>query len=448
MNEKEKIDDVEDNNKELHEEVIKVVGFNKQADNKINDYYSIEELEEEQIKTNTKDFGRDPKRTLTHHGPIIERLTQITKNKNNTSNIFMLDSARSDMNSQENGILTMNTARRRFSLVTKDQLHGFEENSSTHRFQTLSIKIPERSRQVINNTTNLNININIQNNPERNDKFEKNNEYQNLEVNSYTTPRVSTLRDRVYGNDNESSSPKSPSKWRKLSNLFKSINSLQRYETKNIGEESEIDSEMKDYKYRLYGNTVKVRKSVIGGDEDNSSRKSVFDSRMIKLINMEDDLQRNKNSKEDIYRIIVNGDEDKNNSIDQIEKILHQDPEFYKRDDKDPKYKYNAPLSNGKTLLYIACQEGKVDIVEYLLKKKFSPFVKSRLDEKEGESPIQVACRWNYINIIKVLLAKVDYKKEHIEEALKMEGITAKVKILLKSYLNTKFKSKKKCFCC
>ena len=64
-----------------------------------------------------------------------------------------------------------------------------------------------------------------------------------------------------------------------MSNLFRSLNSFHKYETKNIIDETEFDIDLKDYKTRLFDNTIKVRKSTL--DE---SKKSLFDSKLIKIL--------------------------------------------------------------------------------------------------------------------------------------------------------------------
>jgi hypothetical protein len=58
------------------------------------------------------------------------------------------------------------------------------------------------------------------------------------------------------------SPPKSPSKWRKLSLIVSAVKSFHRYDTKNIGNDSEIDEDLKDYKSRLMGNVVRGKSSI------------------------------------------------------------------------------------------------------------------------------------------------------------------------------------------
>jgi hypothetical protein len=69
------------------------------------------------------------------------------------------------------------------------------------------------------------------------------------------TPCISPRKE----NKTIDSNPKSPSKWRKLSNVFSAIKGFNRYDTKNLGNETDIDQDLKDYKSRLHDNTLKSR---------------------------------------------------------------------------------------------------------------------------------------------------------------------------------------------
>jgi len=61
------------------------------------------------------------------------------------------------------------------------------------------------------------------------------------------------------------------------------------------------------------------------------------------------------------------------NKINSIIQSYNVDNNF-----SNPKHFLNAPMHNGKTLTYMACQEGKYDIVrDFVLKKKLDFKVKS-----------------------------------------------------------------------
>jgi len=131
--------------------------------------------------------------------------------------------------------------------------------------------------------------------------------------------------------------------------------------------------------------------------------------------------------------------------MSHLYRLFAKNPDGFAKDENDPTHFYNTPLSNGKTLLYVACQEGKSEIVEFFLDKRLNAFVKSKINENESESCLQVLCRWNYLKIVKLLLDKVPYKKEDINEALGIDNLSKNCLVLLKRYLN-KFKSST--YCC
>lgn len=131
--------------------------------------------------------------------------------------------------------------------------------------------------------------------------------------------------------------------------------------------------------------------------------------------------------------------------MSQLHRLFSKNPDGFAKDENDPTHFYNTPLSNGKTLLYVACQEGKSEVVEFFLDKRLNAFVKSKINENETESCLQVACRWNYLKIVKLLLDKVPYKKEDINEALNVDNLSKNCLVLLKRYLN---KFKRNTYCC
>jgi hypothetical protein len=341
-----------------------------------------------------------------------------------------------DQKNPEDKILSLNLPKRTCSLFTKE---GYKEdkndnNVSRNEEQKVDVKsLRRRSMGSMHNTTNVNININIKHVSPRSRKtvvYEK-NEMLESEISS----RNDVIIPKKMQIHNGEGSPSR--RWKKISNLFRSLNSLSKYETKNLENESDLDFEMRDYKDRLFNNTIRIRNSAM------NERKSLFDSRTIRLIKMVD--EGKMNYKEEIYKIIVEGDI---KSVKKIDMILKQDPEYYLFEVKDPCFTYNTPLPNGKTLIYMACLEGKVDIVKFLLDKKWNAKIKSNVDNNDGESPLQVSARWNYLNIVKLLLEKVDYSKHDIKEALNLQGIAKGVKVVLKKYIYSRFgKTSFNCYC-
>ncbi len=83
-----------------------------------------------------------------------------------------------------------------------------------------------------------------------------------------------------------------------------------------------------------------------------------------------------------------------------------------------PNYLFNTYL-NGKTLMYIACKEGKSEILKYFLDVNLNPTIDSKINNNEKESCLEVACRWGYINVVELLLNRVSYTNDDLRKAIK-----------------------------
>jgi ankyrin repeat protein len=131
--------------------------------------------------------------------------------------------------------------------------------------------------------------------------------------------------------------------------------------------------------------------------------------------------------------------------MSQIKRLFEKNPDGFAKDENDPSHFYNT-LSNGKTLLYSACREGRTEIVEFFLNKRLNAFIKCKINEHEYESCLQAACRWNYTKIVKLLLDKVDYSLNEIKEVLNIDGLSKSCQSIIKRLINSKFK--KTTVCC
>lgn len=67
------------------------------------------------------------------------------------------------------------------------------------------------------------------------------------------------------------------------------------------------------------------------------------------------------------------------NQIEELECLINKDPDGNLVNTKNRNFLFNTPMSNGRTLLYIACQEGKLEIVKFLLSKGLDPSIKSKV---------------------------------------------------------------------
>ena len=218
------------------------------------------------------------------------------------------------------------------------------------------------------------------------------------------------------------------------------IKSLTQYtEIKLINDENQLNDDLKEYKSKnshLFEHPKNEKEK-----EENKVLKNIIKEALIneKINNKE----KNKNNlKEDIAYQIINNNI---NPLEIIEKLYIYNPERNIKTEKDIDFIFNTPLkSNGKTLIYISVQEGKKEILQYFLNKGLNPKISSFVDNIE-ETPLECACRWNYIKIINLLLEKEYFNKKDIVKALKIKGISNQVSLILKNYL--KQQSQVFCFC-
>ena len=218
------------------------------------------------------------------------------------------------------------------------------------------------------------------------------------------------------------------------------IKSLSQYtEIKLINDENQLNDDLKEYKSKnshLFEHPKNEKEK-----EENKVLKNILKEALIneKINNKE----KNKNNlKEDIAYQIINNNI---NPLEIIEKLYIYNPERNIKTEKDIDFIFNTPLkSNGKTLIYISVQEGKKEILQYFLNKGLNPKISSFVDNIE-ETPLECACRWNYIKIINLLLEKEYFNKKDIVKALKIKGISNQVSLILKNYL--KQQSQVFCFC-
>lgn len=297
----------------------------------------------------------------------------------------------------------------------------------------------------------------LQKNPsiEKKEKFPVigNNRYNNTKLlllkkstdsnrSSQTNDCSSLLRQNSSGSGTKSKN------WKKVSNIIRSISLLRQHETREIKNEKEFENDLKDYEVRLFPNTTRTSK-----ESKRKKSKETFHKKMTKLFIeaiTDDIINNNEHNREVIkeelyYQIQTN----QKNIFETIDEFFKYNPDRNLRKVEEPDFIFNTPLkSNKKTILYLACQEGKDEIVSYLLDKKLNPKINSVVDDIE-ESPLECACRWNFVKVVDVLLKKVEYNKSEILCALRINGMSRSVIALLKKSLRliNEKQEKATCFC-
>lgn len=59
-------------------------------------------------------------------------------------------------------------------------------------------------------------------------------------------------------------------------------------------------------------------------------------------------------------------------------------------------------------------------MVRFLLEEQANPYIPSAVDSEVQETVLETACRWNYVKIIKLYLAKFMWSEQVLKSALKL----------------------------
>jgi len=219
--------------------------------------------------------------------------------------------------------------------------------------------------------------------------------------------------------------------WIKIKNFQKMTFALKHPQTTKINDEEGLRDTLMENNYK-----PKMRKSVPTNKEITFAqflRKSPVEREFIRV-----------NLKEQVYKLIIKGNDQSINIKAELDKLFNQNPEKNKYSSNDENYLFNQKLSNGKTLFYIACQEGNKEIVKYFLEKNLNPNIRVYYNDNI-DSCLAVAVRWNFVDIVKILLESKKIKAEIIREVLQFEDCNKKIReMLIKSLSNNK---RKKSFC-
>ncbi|MCQ2820613.1 MAG: ankyrin repeat domain-containing protein [archaeon] len=233
--------------------------------------------------------------------------------------------------------------------------------------------------------------------------------------------------------------------WRKSMNLVRMSNAFLHPKLEKIQDEEIFNDSMKlsllgikkpEKKRRMtYNSTPNVIVKKEGLTYEQFLRKSPVEREFIKV-----------SLKEKAAKLIEDGSLGNGNIFESFDYLFNQNPERTKYYPENKKFLFNQPLPNGKTLLYIACQEGTYEIVKYLLRKGLDPNIKSQYCGME-DTCLGVACRWGYCSIVEALLetGKIDqYSILYVYE--KEKDLSLNIKEILLKYLPEK-KPGKGCAC-
>jgi len=251
---------------------------------------------------------------------------------------------------------------------------------------------------------------------------------QNDDISHYDVNLFKKKINKLPSMQEPSTSANSSKKWKKLSNIIRSVSLLNQYHAKTLISDIDIENDIHQFKER---------------------KLSLRSSNMPKYDPLDDSAGRELlrlSLKERFLNVILEGEAD---SVKTLDELFERNPDKFSRDNSDAKFIFNTPMTNGQTLMYIAAREGKHVIITYMIGKNLNAKIKSNLDGIE-ETCLQVACRWGCMKVVEILLEKVPYEKVDIEEVLKYQNLSNIITRMLERYYNAKFKRKEEgvlCFC-
>jgi len=209
--------------------------------------------------------------------------------------------------------------------------------------------------------------------------------------------------------------------WKKISYYIKGISYLKNHPTKFIISNDELERELYNY---------------IGSPKKHLLKNST-NSFHYRYEEKEKEELNKIHLKERFLKVITEGPENGNLNF-SLNQIIEDNLEKFTVDKSNENYLFNERLSNGLTLMYIACREGNFDVLKYMIKNKFNHHVKSKIDNDSNnyESCLQVATRWNHSKIVEYLLKHLKFDIYEIQEAIEIPNLNIGIKTLLYNYIN------------
>lgn len=131
--------------------------------------------------------------------------------------------------------------------------------------------------------------------------------------------------------------------------------------------------------------------------------------------------------------------------LEEIKIQIDEDPYRHIRSTHHPQSFVNKPGPQGQTPLYVAAKHGNLTIVKHLIEAGADPLLNSIVEDRELETPLEVASRWGHYRIVEYLLIQFKWPKIIIKRCLKICRNKPTLREL-KSKLGMSV-NKKKCFC-
>lgn len=191
--------------------------------------------------------------------------------------------------------------------------------------------------------------------------------------------------------------------WKKLQNLFRASCLFSRFSAEI---ETDIDEMMRDIEKRKTDKVYRLRK-------DLERKRSPFT-----------DAIENHRREQAMFEVLQKGSTE---DLPILADLLENDPSRLMRNTMDPHFLLNVKNPGGFAPLHIACRNGNLEFVKFLLEKGANWMLCTDL---EKETCLEIAARWGFLQIVIELMQKT-WSPQVIVKARKVSA-TIQIKKQLK----------------
>ncbi|KAL4479470.1 hypothetical protein ABPG72_011792 [Tetrahymena utriculariae] len=239
------------------------------------------------------------------------------------------------------------------------------------------------------------------------------------------------------GQNKESLNNKQMQKLNKVNKAIVSIQRLAKTHPKKINSIFQLEDDLKSYRNRS------MSKQSQSNQQKKKENNQDLNDDLGKQINKEQDNPTQKNykqafdeirRKEKMSFLCERGSEE---DIKCIKQLLETDPRKYLRDTKDPEHFLSSRNVKGLTPIYIACKNGNLEVVKFLIKSNCNYMVTSKIQKQLEETPFETALRWNHVEICKFMLEKCIFEDKYLISCLTLCS-NSSLKMLIESKIKKK----------
>ncbi|EWS71980.1 ankyrin repeat protein (macronuclear) [Tetrahymena thermophila SB210] len=220
------------------------------------------------------------------------------------------------------------------------------------------------------------------------------------------------------GQNQEPLNRKQIQKLNKVNKAIVSIQRLAKTHPKKINSIFQLEDDLKSYRNRS------MSKHSQSNQQKKKETNQVEDNELENETHKEQDHHSQKNykqafdeirRKEKMSFLCERGSEE---DIKCIKQLLETDPRKYLRDTKDPEHFLSSRNVKGLTPIYIACKNGNLEVVKFLIKSNCNYMVTSKIQKQLEETPFETALRWNHVEICKFMLEKCIFEDKYLISCL------------------------------